>query len=131
MQRGRGEGGQTYRLHCPHPKVIVVLLGQLLTAQLVHLGHLAGQVLAGLKPFRVQNDLCYQGYVDWRGKREPSWRTGYHGCQLDGMNDKGGSLKWAWALGWVLKNILDTNGPRSCTGKKRTHHSLGPSWRRV
>lgn len=33
----------------PHAEVVVVLLGQLLRAQLVHLGHLPGERLAGLE----------------------------------------------------------------------------------
>ena len=41
----------TYRLDGSHSKVIVVLLGELFTAQLVHLCHLSGQVLTGLKAF--------------------------------------------------------------------------------
>lgn len=42
-----------HRLDCPHPEVVVILLGQLLTAQLIHLYHLLGQVLGGLKTLRV------------------------------------------------------------------------------
>ena len=46
-----GSRGVTYRFDGSHSKVIVVLLRQLFTAQLVHLCHLTGQVLTGLKAF--------------------------------------------------------------------------------
>ena len=52
-------GHDQHRLDGPHAKVVVVLLRELLTAQLVHLGHLLGQALRGLKPLRVQDHLSY------------------------------------------------------------------------
>ena len=52
------------RLDGPHPKVVVVLLGELLTAQLVHLYHLLGQVLGGLEALGVKDHLSNQGYRD-------------------------------------------------------------------
>lgn len=50
-----------HRLDRPHPEVVVVLLGQLLTAQLVHLYHLLGEVLGGLETLRVKDHLSDQG----------------------------------------------------------------------
>ena len=52
------------RLDGPHPKVIVVLLGELLAAQLVHLYHLLGQVLRGLEALGVEDHLSNQGYTE-------------------------------------------------------------------
>lgn len=41
----QGPGHDQHRLDSPHTEVIVVLLGELLAAQLVHLYHLLGQIL--------------------------------------------------------------------------------------
>lgn len=50
-----------HRFDRPHPEVVVVLLGQLLTAQLVHLDHLLGEVLGGLEALGVKDHLSDQG----------------------------------------------------------------------
>ena len=58
----------TYRFDGPHAEVVVVLLRELLATQLVHLRHLAGQVLAGLKALRIEDHLRYQGWGGGGGK---------------------------------------------------------------
>ncbi len=44
-----------------HAKVIVILLRELLTAELVHLSHLSCKSLTRLKAFRVQDHLQGRG----------------------------------------------------------------------
>lgn len=51
-----------YRFDSSHSKIIMILLRQLLTAQLVHLYHLASQILGRLKTFWVQDDLSNKSY---------------------------------------------------------------------
>lgn len=53
-----------HRLQSSHAKVVMVLLGELFRAQLVHLGHLLGQVLGGLETLGVQDHLSDE---TWEG----------------------------------------------------------------
>lgn len=53
----------THWFYSSHAKVIMVLLWQLLTAQLVHLSHLSGQVLGRFKTLGVKDDLCNQCWI--------------------------------------------------------------------
>ena len=50
-------GHHQHRLDGPHPEVVVVLLRELLTAQLVHLHHLLGEDSRVLEALRVQDNL--------------------------------------------------------------------------
>ena len=53
-----------HRLDGSHTKVIMVLLGQLLRAQLVHLGHFLGQILGVFKTLRVEDHLSNQSCLN-------------------------------------------------------------------
>ena len=50
----------THWFDSSHAKIVVVLLRELLTAKLVHLCHLSGQVLGGFETLRVEDNLCNQ-----------------------------------------------------------------------
>lgn len=50
----------THWFNSSHAEIIVVLLRELLTAKLVHLCHLSGQVLGGFETLRVEDNLCNQ-----------------------------------------------------------------------
>lgn len=56
-------GSHQHTLHGTHAKVVVVLLGQLLTGQLVQLHHLVGQGQGVGEALGEQNDLCDQAVV--------------------------------------------------------------------
>lgn len=109
------------RLDCSHAKVVMVLLGQLLRAQLVHLRHLPGEDLTGLKSLRVQDHLHRQ-----RARKKGSVR-----CRENtaGSRTRAGNLSpQQWEHSWAPSWRWVWTGPSGCQVALFVQRNLGSWW---